>query len=321
VWGSLNCSTRWPYSHRVGRLGGVATVGLVTVVSLSAAVPALRGERSTRSVYQAACKHALVATTPGTVANPAVRELSGIAASRRNPGVWWVHNDSGSSPRVFAVGDDGRDLGEFTLSGATATDWEDIAVGPGPRHGGDIGDNNANRASVAVYRVPEPAVYARATTPPAPQSLTDDKLTFTYPDGAHDAEALMIDPSSGELFVITKSLDGAAHVYRAPPNLAAGSTTALTDVATLSLGPLQPVTAADISPAGDVIAIRTYLSVLLYRRKRGVAVGRALITKRCNGATAPEVQGEAIGFTADGRGYVTAAEGASPALHRFAAAR
>ena len=84
------------------------------------------------AVLDAVCQGTLVASTPGTVASAAVDELSGISASRRTDGVWWVHNDSGDSARVFAVGTDGRDLGEFDLAGTAAVDWEDIAVGPGP---------------------------------------------------------------------------------------------------------------------------------------------------------------------------------------------
>src|SRR6476660_5572829 len=97
-------------------------------------------------VLEAACAHTLTASTVGTIASNALAETSGIAASRRASGVWWVHNDSGDRARVFAIGNDGRDLGEFDLAGAAAVDWEDIAVGPGPSAGtsslylADIGD-------------------------------------------------------------------------------------------------------------------------------------------------------------------------------------
>jgi hypothetical protein len=276
-------------------------------------------------VLDAACRGALVASTPGTVASAAVVELSGISASRVTDGVWWVHNDSGDSARVFAVGSDGRDLGEYALSAAAASDWEDIAVGPGPVGGvsylytGDIGDNAKARASIQVYRVREPAVNTAATTPP-PQTLTDvGKLTFTYPDAPHDAEALLIDPSSGELFIVTKEFSGTSQVFRAPANLADGSTTTLTSVGTVSLGSGALVTAADVTPAGDVVALRTYSSVRLFPRAAGTPLAQSFTQPSCAGATASEPQGEAIGFTRDGRGYVTSSEGAHPALHRFVA--
>ena len=171
------------------------------------------------------------------------RETSGIAASRRANGVWWLHNDSGDSARVFAVGNDGRDLGEYALTGAAAVDWEDIAVGPGPAAGvsyvylADIGDNARSRTAVQVYRVPEPLVDTFGTPGPPLALGGVENLTFTYPDGPHDAEALLVDPSTGQLFVITKDLNGGvARVFRAPAGLGAGSTTVLTPVATVSLG-------------------------------------------------------------------------------------
>lgn len=276
-------------------------------------------------VFDAACRGGLVASTPGVVASGSVTELSGIAASRRTDGVLWVHNDSGDSARVFAVGANGSDLGEYALGAAIAIDWEDLAIGPGPDaaltylYVGDIGDNAAARASVQVYRVPEPAVAASAGTP-APQVLPGvARLTLTYPDGPHDAEALLVDPRSGELFIVTKVLGGTAQVFRAPANLADASTTMLTQVGTVALGLGGAVTAADVTPAGDVVAFRTYFSVVLFPRPSGAPLADAFTQSPCNGAVASETQGEALGFTRDGRGYVTASEGRNPALHRFVA--
>lgn len=289
------------------------------------------------TVYAAACRGTLVASSPGSVASNAVTELSGIVASRRNPGVWWVHNDSGDTARVFAIGDDGRDLGTFTLVSATNVDWEDIAVGPGPTPGstflyvGDIGDfsvsNGSTRASIVVYRVPEPALDA-ATAVPGDHTLSGvDALTLTYPGGArYDAEALLVDPLTGELYVITKdwSQAGVARVFRAPANLVAGSNTVLTEATSVSLGVLQMVTGADVTPAGDVVALRTDTltgagSVVLFPRPAGGSLADAFAQAPCDGAVANEAQGEALGFTPDARGYVTAGEGPSPALHRFTA--
>jgi hypothetical protein len=273
----------------------------------------------------AACAGTLVASTPGSVAADPVTELSGLAASRRTDGILWAHNDSGDSARVFAVGADGSDRGQYTLGGAGAVDWEDVAVGPGPDPGvsylyvGDVGDNAAARSSVQVYRVAEPPVPTTGG-PPAPQTLTGvARLTLTYPDGPHDAEALLVDPISGDLLLVTKALSGAATVFRAPANLADGSTTALTQVAALSLGLGAMVTAADVTPAGDVVALRTYFSVALFPRPAGGSLAAAFAEAPCAGAVASESQGEALAFTADGRAYVTASEGSHPPLHRFAA--
>lgn len=235
----------------------------------------------------------------------------------------WVHNDSGDTARVFAVRTDGSDLGEYAFAGATAVDWEDIAVGPGPSaaesylYVGDIGDNAAARASVQVYRVSEPAVDPTAGTP-ARQVLTGvARLTLTYPDGPHNAEALLVDPVTGEIFIVTKSYDGIAQVFRAPASLGEGSTTALVRVGTVSLGPSAAVTAADVTVAGDMVALRTYSSVVIFPRPSGSSLADAFAQAPCKGAVGAEAQGEALGFTRDGLGYVTASEGAHPALHSF----
>ena len=92
----------------------------------------------------------------GTVESSLLTEISGVAASRKNADVLWVHNDSGDSARIYAMSIQGKHLGVYNLVGASATDWEDIAVGPGPVEGqdyvyaGDVGDNTRQRPSVTV---------------------------------------------------------------------------------------------------------------------------------------------------------------------------
>jgi hypothetical protein len=310
----------------------VLVAGVVVAVITAACLPPPPPPPPKPPVLAAACAHTLVGSTPGIVASNDIAEASGVAASRRVNDVWWVHNDSGDTNRVFAISTAGQTLGVYTLTGAVAHDWEDIAVGPGPTAGasylyvGDIGDNAASRASVQVYRVPEPLVNP-ASPSSTPQALSDvATLDLRYPDGAHDAEALFVDPTTRDVFIVTKDLGGGvAGVYRAPAPVAGPAT--MSKVATVSLGALQGVTAADITPAGDVIALRTYLSVFLYPRASGSTVAQAFSQSSCAGAAPPvnggwpasEPQGEALGFTRDGRGYVTLSEGVHTPIHRFLA--
>jgi hypothetical protein len=97
-----------------------------------------------------------------TIANPSVTESSGLTASRTLPGAYWTHNDSGDGPFIYAFNTRGESLAVFRVTGANARDWEDIASGPGPQPNrpylyiGDIGDNNAKRADIVIYRIPEP---------------------------------------------------------------------------------------------------------------------------------------------------------------------
>jgi len=82
-------------------------------------------------IVQSACDNQLLSSNAGTLQDPALVEVSGIAASTRYPSTLWAHNDSGDTARLFAITDAGADRVTFTLSGATANDWEDIALGPG----------------------------------------------------------------------------------------------------------------------------------------------------------------------------------------------
>jgi hypothetical protein len=138
-------------------------------------------------------------------------ECSGIIASRNNANVLWVHNDSGDSARLFAFDTQGRRLGTYTLTGATHTDYEDIAIGPGPLtnvsylYVGDIGDNGESRSNIRVYQIPEPAVYSRQyTNPPTVGVKGVRSITLNYPDSPHNAESLFVDPWTGDLFIVTK---------------------------------------------------------------------------------------------------------------------
>src|SRR5262245_1156570 len=89
--------------------------------------------------------------------NRSVNESSGIVASRRNSNLFWTHNDSGDGPFIYAFDRGGNHLGVWRVAGATARDWEDIAIGPGPTKDspyvyiGDIGDNEKKRDEIVVY--------------------------------------------------------------------------------------------------------------------------------------------------------------------------
>ena len=228
-------------------------------------------------LYEAACAGELQVAPTGTVAASAGSELSGIVASRAEPGVLWVHDDSGAGPQVYAIAEDGSLLATFELD-AEAVDWEDIAIGRAPGAQGwslylaDIGDNAAARPEVVVYRIAEPLVDAGgagAVAPDEVQPITDvEALTLTYPDRPHNAEAILVDPDSGQLVIVTKEEDGVAQIFTADgADLVDASTTALTLAGTADfgrggLGSL--VTGADVAADGSVVAVRTYAGVHLF---------------------------------------------------------
>src|SRR5690242_12499767 len=255
-------------------------------------------------IYVASCQNKLVTSTAGPITDPALTEISGIHTGVRNPGIWWVHNDSGDTARVFALDGTGALRGTYSLTGATAVDWEDIAVvagatpGSGTIYAGDIGDNALARSEIQVYRVAEPAV---PTSGPAVTTALSgvETLHLTYPDGPHDAETLLVDPATGDILVITKLLfGGTVGVYRAAAPLAAGSTTQLTKVDTLTYpsGLANAVTGGDVAADGTAIVIRTYGNVRVYNRAGGATLWSALHTAPCTAPLPSEAQGEAVGF-------------------------
>jgi hypothetical protein len=256
----------------------------------------------------------------GVVADPAITESSGVAASWRNPGVYWVHNDSGDTPRVFAMSGGGASLGTYGVAGVGATDWEDLAVGPGPGGAsslyiGDIG-GNGGRGTVTVHRVAEPA----ADVAQAPGTWTlQGAVSFvaSYPAGGrYDAEALFVDPASADVYIVTKSSTGTSRVFRLPAAAQVpGVPTTLVEVGTRQLsGGNLAVTGGDMAPDGTEIVLRTYDRVYLWTRAPGRSVAEAIAGTPCVFAVSGERQGEAIGYQHDGRSLLLTSEGANQPL-------
>lgn len=197
----------------------------------------------------------------GVVLPAALRETSGIAASRRRDGLFWTHNDSGNGPFVFPLRADGGLAGQVEVEGAENVDWEDVASGPCPGGGdclyvADIGDNAARRGDVAIWRVPEPSSGASVSAHPV-------RLAARYPGGPRDAEALFVLPG-GEAYVVTKGDAAPVELFRWPAE--DGGT--MRRVRQLAPAPDQPgdrVTGAGASPDGRWVAIRTYSTLHVWR--------------------------------------------------------
>ena len=218
----------------------------------------------------------------------------------------------------------------LSLPGVTAIDVEDIAIGPGPDEWrpylylADIGDNAGARTSVTVYRAPEPDVD------PGTVTIGDLRggvaLELRYPDGPHDAEALVVDPRTGDLVIITKSPTGGAQpAYRAAAPIDASGPTTLERYAVVRTAPGLPgsITGADLSRSGDRLILRTYGGVRVVARASDAPLTALLErspgTRTCSAPTPPELQGEAIAFEENGQGFVSVSEAQRPVLRRYAA--
>jgi hypothetical protein len=228
-------------------------------------------------------------------------EASGVAVSRRATDVLWAMNDSGQ-PLLFALDPSGAIKGRVRVAGAAVGDWEDVAVGPCP--GGsciyvaDIGDNNASRSHVTIYRVPEPS-------PRDTETAVAEAFHATYPDGPQDAEAFFV--SNAGLFIVTKGERGPVALYRFPSDLRAGATVRLQRVGRPLVAQKATaknrVTGAASSPDGRWVALRTHDGIMFFRADRLVA-GNWQNGGHVDLRALRERQGEGISIGADGTVYL-----------------
>jgi hypothetical protein len=259
----------------------VAVTGVVCL-GVSGAAPAFASEEQPEIAFR--------------LTDRRIAESSGLAASTKHAGVTWTHNDSGGGPRLYAVDRRGRTIARLTLAGLDPYDWEGLAAGSDHTLWiGDIGDNSQRRETIALFRVAEP------------EELDDGEVEWTrfrfrYPDGPHDAEAVLVHPRTGRVYVATKEIVGGG-LYAGPERLGKGEVNDLTRVA--DVPPL--VTDGAFAPDGSLFALRGYLSAWLYAAP-GDQVDRVGL---------PEMeQGESVTFSRDGRALLAGTEGENSPVWR-----
>ncbi|MBC3787771.1 PE-PGRS family protein [Spirosoma utsteinense] len=249
------------------------------------------------------------ATTPtaAAIAPGIIDEVSGLADSRTMPGNLWIEQD-GRNPAVLTLlSHQGKIVGTMPLPQLTNRDWEDMTIGPGPQDGvsylflADIGDNNAQNDVNYVYRFAEPKSLSEAVG-------SVDRIAFRYPDGPRDAETLLIDPLTKDLWVVSKR-ETNVHLYRLPyPQ----STTAVPVAQAMGELPLSLVVSGSISSDGREIVLKTYTGVYYWLRTGSESVADALQKRSARTLTYRiEPQGETICFAQDNRGFFTLSERAS----------
>ena len=280
---------------------------VVMIAILSVAAPAVAtAQQAAAPSCQASGSLVRIAELP---------EASGIAVSRRAPERLWSHNDSGEAVLV-ALDTRGAVTGRVRLSGVKIEDWEAVAVGACP--GGsclyiaDIGDNAAERERITIHRVPEPSTEDSVVV----------KETFhaTYPDGAHDAETLLVAPD-GSLFVVTKGETNAVGLYRFPRELRPGGIHRLERVdkarASTKAAETDRLTDGAVSPDGTWVVLRTRQRVA-FHRATDLFAGNWAEAGRVHLKSVGEAQGEGIAIAADGTVYLTGEGGGKSQPGTFA---
>jgi len=278
-------------SRRRGRLA--AALGLALTATVTAAPGALAAPGR---------------TTLCTITDPRIAESSGLAAAGSS---LYTVNDGGTRLRVFVLDRACRVRREI-LNPLDPYDVEDLARGlDGSLWLSDTGDNNGSRETVALERLTE---SGEATL-----------YRFTYPDGAHDAEALLLE-HSGLPYLVTKE-PLSAGVYTPTRAPSTDRSTPLRRVATLTFNPTGTpggpvgsasqivVTGGAVSPDGSRLALRTYTDAYLWNVPDG-DIGEAFASGPTRRIPLPATrQGEAITFSADGRALLTSTEGVPAPVH------
>lgn len=219
-----------------------------------------------------------------------VVELSGIVKSRHRENVYWIHNDSGDTARIFAIDGEGRMLiptfSRFSYHGAEAQagkspwpgfkvlfaenrDWEDMTVDDDYLYIADTGNNLNARQDLVIYMISE--IDPAAST----QTAVIRRLPVRYPPRTafhllkrhYDSESLF--SAGGQLYLITKhrrpfpfgGWERGADLYRLD--------TRHTDQDNLlTLVDTHPdilaATGAEVSPDGRRLAVVTYTDLWIF---------------------------------------------------------
>ncbi|MFE5907589.1 WD40 repeat domain-containing protein [Streptomyces wedmorensis] len=229
-----------------------------------------------------------------TIQDTRVTESSGLAASRAHPGIYWTHNDQ-DAPLIYGIDSrTGETVATLTMKGVgTPRDMEAIAVGPdGDIYVGDIGDNlDGSWNHVWIYRFPEPKVLGDRT-------VTAAQYDVKYADGPRNAEALMVHPKTGRVYIASKNEDGGG-LYAGPERLTPSGTNVFRRV-----DEVPWVTDGAFSPDGDRLVLRGYFSAREYAWKDG------RLGDDGTSVSAPfQGQAESVTYTADGSALMFGSEG------------
>jgi hypothetical protein len=257
----------------------------------------------------------LLGKAQGTLTNPLLEEVSGLVLSQRYPNRMYLHTDSGGEAAVYVIDTLGNELGKIDLPGIKNRDWEDIALGQGPNgisylYLADVGDNDGKYDEIYLLRFPEPELIQPLL------SASIEQAVLNYVGGPRDAETLLADPISGDLFLVSKRESKSA-LYQVPLSAFQGVKQSLQKIYEFDF---TGAVGGDVSKDGSQVLIKTYFQVFYWQRDMGQTLLQALQGPAIRLPYTPEPQGEAIGFNYFGNAYFTLSEkrnGVLPVLYRY----
>jgi len=241
-------------------------------------------------------------------------EASGLVGSVANPGYLWALNDGQNPAEVYLI-DTTAQVRITCRLPVDNRDWEEVTVGPGPKPGktyvyvGEIGDNNAIYDLKYIFRFEEPQLDS------GDQAIVlTDTLKIQLSDGKRDTEAMMIDPFTKDLYIISKREDSVG-VYKVPQPFT-NETMIAEKVATI---PFFKIVAGAFSPDGLEILLKDYDHIYYWKRSRDESLEQVLMRAPEELPYEREAQGESIAWAVDASGFYTLSEtnAGKPAYLRF----
>ncbi|MFZ1706086.1 MAG: hypothetical protein WAT79_17200 [Saprospiraceae bacterium] len=255
----------------------------------------------------------------GTISNKDLNEVSGMVSSRIMPGHFWVHNDSGDNSSLYLINEKAEHLNTITIAGITNRDWEDIAIFNEVASQksllliGDFGDNLAQYHFGTIYIIAEPILLQ------GQDSIIPliSKIVFKFADGPRDCETLMVDPITGDIYLVSKREPQVA-LYKIDYPFNTSDTVVAEKLMVL---PFTQMVAGDISADGKDIIIKSYDEIFYFRRKIVESLVEALSKNPIKVPYIREPQGEAIAWSMDGKSMYTLSEATflniTPVLYRY----
>jgi hypothetical protein len=228
---------------------------------------------------------------------PSAAEISGIADSESQPGILWAIEDSGNPTWVYRISHTGQLLKKVFLTGISNRDWEDIGLFNGSLYIAETGDNNLQYPDYSIYILSEPSVTTDTVS-------NIQRIRFRYPDGSHDCEALIVEPSTRDIYLFTKSSTG-SKVFKLSYPYDLSSVQLTTLVGTININGIVSATA---SKDNKEIILKTYSSLNYFSRTTGENFFQAVSKSPASIPYELEPQGEAVSFAGDNSGYFTLSE-------------
>jgi hypothetical protein len=247
----------------------------------------------------------------GTIKSDEINESSGLVQSRCQSDVFWTHNDSGDKEFIYAVNEKGDKLGTWKVENAKNLDWEDIAIfkdGSGKcyLYIGDIGNNELKKNQLTIYKISEPQVSdsVKDSSKQNPiQTESAEAINFSYPESTHNAETLLIHPTTGEIYVLTKHESRPSEIFKI-----GAKTEKIADIKVPAV-PYGMLTGGEISPDGKRLIICDYVAAYEIKLPETAGNFDDVWQQAPNRIELGErKQGESICYSADGKSIYAGSE-------------